>query len=208
MTKREITLMIKNIIFDLGNVLVNVHFDKFKEEIIKAGANKHAFNELFELKDQIESGSISKAEFWRIIKNRLGLKISHKKFTELFSDIFTDIPQMKRFVSKLAEEKKYRLIILSNTNPYHYKNLKEKSGYFKMFSKFALSYKLKILKPSPLIYETVLKRYKIKADETLFIDDIEENCKAAESLGIKTVCYKDYKSFKNKFDKLMKGIKY
>lgn len=198
--------MIKNIIFDIGNTLVNVHFDRFKEDLIKEGVTEQDFDKLFlskKLKDQFESGSISNKEFWQIIKSNLNLKISQKRFIYLFSDMFSEIPEMKRFVEKLDKEKKYRLIILSNTNAYHYKNLKDKFDYFKLFSKFALSYKLKMLKPSHEIFVNVIKRYKLIANQTLFIDDLKENCEAAKGAGFKTVCFKNYKSFKKEFDRIV-----
>lgn len=199
--------MIKNIIFDLGNVLVNVHFERFRDELIKAGTGRKNFEELFhskELKSKFESGAVSNKEFLQMVKHKLGINVSQKKFIDLFSDMFTVIPEMGNFIKKLALENKFRLILLSNTNSYHFNYIKRKFDYIRLFNKYALSYKLKMIKPSPTIYEMVLKRYKLKPDETLFIDDLEDNCKAAEKSGIKTICYKGYKSFKKEFDRMIK----
>jgi len=201
--------LLKNIIFDLGNVLVNVHFDKFKEKILETGVSEETFKTLFyskELKDQFESGSISNKEFLQIIKNKLGISVPQKKFIEIFSDMFSEIPEMQRFISKIARENKYRLILLSNTNSYHFNYIKRNFPYIKHFNKYALSYKLKMIKPSSLIFDTVIKRYKLKASETLFVDDLEENCAAAGQAGMKTICFKDYKSFKEEFRKIQKII--
>jgi glucose-1-phosphatase len=199
--------LIKNIIFDLGNVLVNVHFDKFSKELLKAGVKEQVFNELFyskELKEKFESGSLSKSEFLQIIKQKLGVKISKKKFIEIFSDMFTEIPEMKKFITKIAGENKYKLILLSNTNSFHFNYIKKKFDYIRLLKTFALSYKLKMIKPAPLIYEIVIKRYRLKANETLFTDDLDVNCKAAERAGFITICFKDYKTFKREFDRIKK----
>ena len=199
--------MIKNIIFDLGNVLIEVDFDRFRTSLLNEGVSKQVFEELFysqEIKDKFESGSISNREFMVLMKDKLGPNISKKRFIELVSDMFTEIPEMKEFILKLAERKKYRLILLSNTNSYHFNFIKKKFDYINQIKNFALSYRLKMIKPSTIIYETVLKRYNLKANETLFIDDLKDNCNAAKAMGIKTICYKDYKSFKEKFDKMIK----
>lgn len=193
--------MIKNIIFDLGNVLVGVDFEMSKGLILSAGVSERKYKNFFgkNIKRKYESGNIKTSEFMDLAYRRLGNAIPKKKLKELFEDMFYENPEMKRFLKRLFESGKYRLFLLSNTNPLHFNYIKRKFTYINLIDNFLLSYKLKIVKPDAAIYKTVLKKYKLNSVETIFIDDLEENCKPARKLGIKTICYKNYPLFIKQF---------
>jgi putative hydrolase of the HAD superfamily len=198
--------MIKNLIFDLGNVLVKVHFDKFKKDLIDYGMSVKTIEELLnrtDLMDKLESGSMKFDEFYEISSIILDKKISKSKFRQIFNDIFTEIPGINELLKELYESKKYIIILLSNTNNQHFNYIKNKFNYLKYFNKFALSYRLKLLKPDITIYKKVLSLYRLKPEETLFIDDLENNCDAAEKAGIKSINFKDFESFKKLLIKLI-----
>ena len=101
-----------------------------------------------------------------------------------------------------AKEKKYRLYILSNTNPLHFNYCRKRFKYINLIDKFILSYKIKMVKPNRGVFKMVIKKFNLVPSETLFVDDLVENCKAAEDTGIKTICYRNYSSFIKRFEKL------
>jgi epoxide hydrolase-like predicted phosphatase len=198
--------LIKNIIFDLGNVLVSVHFDKFEKRLLAEGASKAACDSLFqsrELREDYESGKMSNSEFLKLACSKLDCRISQSKFKDIFSDMFSEIPEMKSFVNNLINKKYFRLYLLSNTNSYHFNYIKNKFEYVKEIKNFALSYRMKLNKPFPGIFKKVINRYKLKPEETLFIDDLEANCKTAEKLGMKTICYTTFKKFEKEFKQII-----
>jgi len=195
-------ILIKNIIFDLGNVLVHVDFDRFDARLRTAGVSEKDFNAFFSsniVRGRFEKGLLSTRQFLRLAVKKLGNHLSQKELLWIFQDMFDEKPDMKKFLVKLVKEKKYKLIMLSNTNPIHYNYGKKHFRYIYLIKNRALSYKLKLTKPDRRIYLKVLKRYRIKPEETLFIDDKQMNCDAAETLGIKTIHFTDYKSFLKQF---------
>lgn len=199
--------MIKNIVFDLGNVLVRVDFGRSRKSLIAAGIDEKRLDRFFSLKTRkaYESGKISTPEFLKMAYLGLGKKVSKLKLKILFSDMFDEIPEMKKFVKQLHNKKKFRLFLLSNTNPLHFNCIRIKFPYINLVEKFILSYKLGFTKPDRRIYKTLLEKYKLVPAETLFIDDLEINCSGAEKFGIKTILYKDYSSFARQFKNFIKS---
>ncbi|MGJ8593705.1 MAG: HAD family hydrolase [Aquaticitalea sp.] len=181
---------IKTIIFDFGDVFINLD---------KVGAMEHAL-EIFEMKalskEMIafnalyEQGLISTDEFLEFYLDNFP-KLSREQILDAWQFILKDFPQHRlEFIQKLASEKKYKLILLSNTNDLHINWIKENVSFFEdfknSFDAFYLSHEINFRKPNADIYEFVLETHHIKADETLFIDDTEENILAASALGIHT----------------------
>ena len=66
-----------------------------------------------------------------------------------------------------------------------------------------LTIKIKLIKPNPAVFKKVINKYKFEPEETLFIDDLYDNCKSAESVGIKTIQFKSYSFFIQQFKKLI-----
>jgi len=196
--------LIKNVIFDLGNVLVDVHYDEFREKIYNNNVSKEAYDNFFLDGNYrligYEAGMISTDEFISRCINGLQLNMTRDEFIESFNNMFTEITPMKEFVTALSEERKYSLFLLSNTSPLHWQYAKRKFDFLNLFDKFGLSYELKSLKPEKEIYEKAIKHFGVNAEECLFIDDLSENCIAAEKLGIKTIVYD--KSYHSGFEKI------
>jgi glucose-1-phosphatase len=197
--------VIKNIIFDLGNVLVHVDFARTKKLLINAGVSDSNFNRFFGkgIRRDFESGKITTSEFMNMAFRELGGNVPKSKLKELFEDMFDEIPEMKSFLKNLARSGKFKLFLLSNTNPLHFNYIRKKFGYVNLVYKFVLSYRLKMIKPGKRIYTTVLEKYRLKPEETLFIDDLKDNCFAAQKCGMQTINYKNYNSFVKEFKKLI-----
>jgi glucose-1-phosphatase len=201
--------MIRNIIFDLGNVLVNVEYARFQRKIFDCGVDEQKYNNFFMGGSyrllRYESGEISSDEFVTRCITGLELKLKPDEFSDAFNDMFSEIKPMSEIVKKLAEEGKYNLFLLSNTSPLHFEFIKQKYEFVNLLHKFGLSYEMKALKPESVIYQKAIEHLGIKPEESLFIDDLKENCEGAEKFGIKTICYdkNNHADFEKQFDKLL-----
>jgi putative hydrolase of the HAD superfamily len=199
--------LIKNIIFDLGNVLVNVEYQRFIDKLKLYGVDDDTYKNFFKGAHYrllgYESGEISTEDFIKKCISGLNIDMSFKEYADAFNDMFSEIPQMSNLVKLLKSNYHYKLYLLSNTSPLHFDYITEKFQYINLLDNFALSYKLKSLKPEDNIYIRAIQHLNIIPEESLFIDDLEENCAGAEKFGIKTICYNknNHSDFESKFSK-------
>ena len=170
--------MIKNIIFDFGDVFINL--DK-----------EATLTELYTLAKSYEVGKLSSAAFLNSL-HHIFPEATPQALTRAWNAIILDFPETRlQFIEELSREANYRLFLLSNTNDMHIEYVKETMGIenyerFKAcFEQFYLSHEIKLRKPNTDIYEFVLQKNKLNPKETLFIDDTEENTEGAKKLGIK-----------------------
>jgi glucose-1-phosphatase len=191
--------LIRNIIFDLGNVLVNVEYERFRKKIHDSGVKSEVYDNFFMGGNYrllgYESGEISTEDFITKCINGLGLQMSRSEYAEAFNDMFSEIPEMSNVVRKFHSEGKHRLFLLSNTSPLHFEYISRRFDYIALLSKYGLSYELKSLKPEKAIYEKAIEFLGIIPEESIFIDDLEENCVAAAKFGIKTINYDKFDHF-------------
>lgn len=182
--------MIKTIIFDFGNVFINLDIegalkkmfdtlkiDAFSEEMI-------AFNSFY------EQGLISTNEFIDFYSENFP-KISKEELIGLWNFMLKDFPEQRLdFLKTLKTSNKYKLILLSNTNELHINWIKENVSLYNdfknCFDAFYLSQEINLRKPNKDIFEFVLNENNLKASECLFIDDNEDNINTANALKIKT----------------------
>ncbi len=197
-------------IFDLGNVLVNVEYERFIVKLKQNGVSDEQYMNFFKGGNYrllgYESGDISTEEFVTKCLTGLNLKMEHDEYANAFNDMFTEIEPMSSLVRRLKMENKYRLFLLSNTSPLHFEYITKQYDYVNLLEKFALSYELNSLKPDDIIYERTIEHLGIVPGESLFIDDLTENCEAAERHGIKAICYnkKDHAGFEKEFEKYLR----
>jgi putative hydrolase of the HAD superfamily len=180
--------MIKNIIFDFGDIFINLDKQATYRELKKLGV-PHISDEMTIIARQYEKGIISTQEFTNFFSSQLGVSVS--EVIVAWNSILLNFPRERfLFLKELYESKKYRLFLLSNTNELHISWIQQNWGFnrymeFKnCFEKFYLSHEIKLRKPNKEIYEFALKENNLIAEETLFIDDLEENTAAASTLGI------------------------
>ena len=184
---------VKNIIFDLGCVLVGLDKQRCVRAFEQIGAGDvavyvrdHRTTDLF---FDIETGQMTMEEFCDEVRRMSRCKAEDKDIVWAWNQLLLGIPDEKK--QRLVDLKKeYRLFLLSNTNDMHwqkcvkdffpYQNL----GVNDYFEDIYLSYELQLTKPNRMIFETVLRHSQLQAAETLFIDDVKENCESAAQLGI------------------------
>jgi len=185
---------IRNIIFDLGGVILNINpqltVDAFRElgwddfyEENKESAGKKLFYSL-------ESGGSTPAVFRDSVRNRIADWKEDAQIDAAWTAMILDIPCDRiRYLEEL--KKSYRLFLLSNTNEIHrikfHEDFENDFGYsfYDLFEHNFYSHEMGMSKPDPQIYLKTLKEADIIAEETLFIDDMEENIEAAKVIGMK-----------------------
>ena len=180
--------MLKNIIFDFGDIFINLDKKLFAEELQKNHISQES-EDLQPILKHYEMGLVSTDKFLTFFEERL--HVSQDKLKRAWNSILLDFPKERlRFIQNLSESKKYRLFLLSNTNDLHISWIQQNWGMeqynaFKIcFEQFYLSHEINLRKPNNNIYEFVLTSNDLEPKETLFIDDTKENTDAAKALGI------------------------
>ena len=183
--------MIKNIIFDFGDIFINLDKQIIIREMEKYGGIAKLAPDMVDLNNSYEVGRISSEEF---IENlgKVYPDASTDAVVRIWNGMLLDFPDERlEFIENLAREGDYRLFLLSNTNALHIPHVEQIMGSEKFlrfkdsFEKFYLSHEINLRKPNSEIYEFVMNENGLKAEETFFIDDTQENTKAAEKLGIR-----------------------
>lgn len=181
--------MLKNIIFDFGDIFINLDKQAPIKEMQKWGL-KDFEPPFMELLFSYEKGLMDSETF--IVKmNEFFPTANHEQIKTGWNSIILDFPEYRlEFIEQLAMEKEYNLILLSNTNALHIEKVIENMGkerferFKKCFGRFYLSHEINFRKPDAEIYQFVLDTNNLKASETFFIDDTLENTLASEKLGI------------------------
>lgn len=181
--------MIKNIIFDFGDVFINLDKTATFLELYRLGVEELT-EEMLEVAKKYEVGQITNDEFINAFTN-LYPHISDKQFVDAWNAILKDFPLHRMdFIKKLNASGEYRLFLLSNTNDLHISWIQDDWGselyneFKDCFERFYLSHEIGMRKPNADIYEFVLHENELKPEETIFIDDTEENTVIAKKLGI------------------------
>lgn len=191
---------IKALIFDLGNVLININVERFFISLMEYSNRK--FSQIkkgfIETYQYIEIGKYSEEEFYQEMKKVVGFQnITKVQFIDMFNGILDEWnDEMLEFVKKLRKTGEYQLYALSNTNPIHIKFLKNNSIDIRpFFNDVFFSYEIGLAKPNPEVYAFVLKAINCKPEECLFVDDNLNNINNAAKLGFNVLVFKDSESF-------------
>ena len=181
--------MIKTLLFDFGDVFLNLDKAATFRELNQLGLNDFS-SEMIEQNQLYEMGKISSEEFVAFYANAIP-KSDSEALVKAWNSILLDLPKHRlEFLQQLKAENKYQLILLSNTNDLHISWVKENivdfTEFKACFDAFYLSHEINFRKPNADIYEFVLEKHQLQPNEVLFIDDTQENTEAAKSLGIHT----------------------
>jgi len=185
---------IKHIIFDLGNVILNIEYQKTINEFNKIGIQDASIfysqsiqKEIFNL---LEIGKISEFDFL-IEVNKLCPKATHKQILAAWNALILDLPQERlSLINKLKSS--FSIYLLSNTNAIHINEIIKKTGvkkynkFYSLFNKVYYSHEIGLRKPNPEAFNIILKENNLNVSEVLFIDDSIQHIQSAKRLGIKT----------------------
>lgn len=193
--------VIKNIVFDLGGVIMTLDpaeaLCRFKalglsdaERYLDAYTQSGIFGNL-------EEGKITAEDFRSKLSSLTGHELTFDECKHAWLGYRKDVPQRNLDLLKELRAKGYRLILLSNTNPFMMDWALSSefdgkgSSLNDYFDALYLSYRLGIMKPAPDFFRQVLDNENILPEETLFVDDGPRNVEAAGKLGFITMCPDD-----------------
>ena len=187
---------IKNIIFDLGGVILDIDETIVYKELEKMGISTSELahsKEFIDIMSKFDTGIYTAPTFRKKTKTLLGQeKMTDQRFDAIWNAMLLDIPR-ERIEAIEKVKKHYKIFLMSNTNVIHYdlyvRDLQLRFGYNEfddLFNKSYFSFAEHLEKPDPRFFELILDHESLVSEETLFIDDTEVNIRAAQSLGIRT----------------------
>ncbi|HZY39619.1 MAG TPA: HAD family phosphatase [Mucilaginibacter sp.] len=188
---------IKNIIFDYGNVIFALDFNKSRQAWIDLGIDNADTFYSHKVQDKIftefESGDVRAEEFRAYIRKILEKpQLTDDQIDHAWNSLLVGVPEGNHELL-LSLKPRYRTFLLSNINPIHYDHimryLKTDFGFEgndHLFEKVYYSHLVGKRKPDAAIFEQVLNENNLDPAETLFIDDSPQHIEGAKKLGINT----------------------
>lgn len=198
---------IKNIVFDMGGVLIDLDWSACVSSFESCG-----FPQAREMLDpylqkgifmQLERGTVEEVEFYQYIKDHAEVSITDEQIDACLNNFLVGLPTYKlEMLRKLKES--YNIYMLSNTNSIMVKHIdstmftQEGLTWESYFDRRFLSFEMQLLKPYDDIYRVMLEEGEMNPAETLFLDDAPANIETAKRLGIETYFVKpmeDYREY-------------
>lgn len=179
-----------DIILDMGNVLLEWNKDKILKAVAKTEKDYLILDKaIFQsgLWERLDLGTLTREELVDKVLSMIGDCYQEKveeviwnwpAYIDIYCEVFPLLATLK--------EKGHRIFVLSNTSPVFYELLKDQlSPLAEILNGFVLSCDVKAIKPDPKMFEEILQKYELDPANCIFLDDIADNTKIAESLGIK-----------------------
>jgi glucose-1-phosphatase len=179
--------MISTIIFDFGDIFINLEKEAQVEAFKKLGLDGPN-QELIDANDQFEKGQLTELQFLETFTKFIP-NASIEQIREAWNTIIGEFPLYRlEFLQLLSH--KYKLILLTNTDEIHISRFEHNVGisffsdFYQCFEKVYYSYEMGMRKPDPAIFSHILNKHDLSPKRTLFVDDKKVNTDAAASLGI------------------------
>ena len=190
--------MIKNLIFDLGGVIITLAPEealrRFKSLGLENAEEQMDIYTQTGIFGQLEEGKISAETFREELSRQVGREVTYDECRHAWLGYVKEVPQRNLDVLQRLRNEGYRLILLSNTNPFMMSWVRspEFDGHGHSIDYYMdacyLSYQLGVMKPSTQFFHEVLMAEKIMASESLFLDDGARNVATASQMGMRTYC--------------------
>ena len=195
--------MIKNIIFDLGNVMIDFSPKEYVESKIGKRKAEEIYKCIFQSEEwpMLDRGTIDEENAKKNIINRnienedLINKV-FKNWYEILIPIESSVSVLKRL-----KENGYNIYYLSNFHLAAFEYINKKYDLFQLFDGGVFSFKEKLLKPEREIYEKIINKYSLEKSATLFIDDVGVNVDAAKQLGLEGIVLRNPASLTTELEK-------
>ena len=184
----------RNIIFDLGGVILDIDYKKTIEAFENLGIEDagifYSKATQISLFDDLEKGNITDEDFYNGIRKLSNNELKNSQIRDAWNAILIGLPEENvKFLSELKKD--HRLFLLSNTNCIHENAYREsitkQYGRFifdELFEKMYLSHHLHLRKPEAAIFNYVLNDSRLQKNETCFIDDSPQHVEGARKVGI------------------------
>ncbi len=189
---------IKNIVFDFGGVIVTLDHQNAVREFARLGLknadtilNPYTQGGIF---GELELGHLSAEDFIGRLGELCGRKLAHEECLHAWLAYRKELPERNLQALRNLRKAGYRLILLSNTNPFmmQWASSPQFDGHGHAvedyFDSVYVSYRVGVMKPDQAFFRHVLMEEQIAPSETLFVDDGPRNVAAASELGFNTYC--------------------
>ena len=188
---------IKNIIFDLGGIFIDIDFKKTENAFAAIGITnftefftQHSASPLFE---NLETGKITPEEFYEEFRKETNTTVTNDQIRDSWNALLGRFP-VERLTSLEEIGFRYKIYLFSNTNIIHYhafqqiyKECTGKDNFDDYFIKAYYSHDLGLRKPYPESFTKLLALENLVAEETLFIDDTPKNIDGAKQAGLNAI---------------------
>lgn len=183
-----------DIVFDLGGVILDIDRDRCVRHLERLGLSDAA--QMLDLYCQtgdflaLEEGKLSAGGFFDVLRRKANPGVNDMMITDALCDFIVGLPAHRLQALRQLRARGKRLYVLSNTNPIMYHTVidrlfrQEGLSIRDYFDGEIVSFQEKVCKPSPAIFDILRRRFRLHGETTLFLDDSEVNCRAAESSGI------------------------
>jgi len=194
--------MIKNIVFDVGRVLIKWYPCEYTSEVFGNKISEEICSKVYDSPDwtEIDRGTITEEEFWEKKKKELPhleKELEHLSHKSL--DFLQPIEENTRLIPMLKEAG-YNLYILSNFNKENFEVIYNKYEFFKYFDGLVVSAWYHLVKPQKEIFTLLIDKFEIDHEESLYIDDNIKNVEVARELGFQTIHLEDYRILEKKLE--------
>ena len=185
--------MSMNIIFDYGNVLVRWSPETVFKPYFNDDAKywffwRHVCDEDF--RNRIDAGE----DMASCIKQRQAMYPEYAEAIEMYSSrweetLLGEIPGMAELIKELKADARYRVFGLTNWSMETFPQARKRFPILQLIDNYVVSGDVKLIKPDPRIFQLILQRFDLKAEETIFTDDSPNNVAAAQALGIHGILF-------------------
>ena len=186
---------IEVILYDLGNVILPFNHFQIAEKLSRSSQRKEfqdppkMFSYLFDFEkgavNGYEVGKVSSLEFFQSLRGFLQLSLSFEDFIPIWNEIFIEDQEVSQII--LSQKGRWRLGLLSNTNPLHFDYALAKFSIIRVFDRWILSHEVGFKKPAVEIFQKAVQWASIDPQKILFIDDMKKHVEVAASLGIQGI---------------------
>ncbi|WP_306353840.1 HAD family hydrolase [Flavobacterium sp. '19STA2R22 D10 B1'] len=179
--------MINTIIFDFGNIFINIDAEISLRALQKLGLPAWS-NELDELNHRFEKGKMNSEQFLIALQKHIP-DASIDTIKSAWNQCVLEFPLARlEFLQKIASQ--YRLFLLTNTDSIHIEAFENQVGpsfysdFYQCFEKVYYSFEIRARKPEPEAFNFIIQKHELSPKRTLFVDDTKKNTDVAQSLGL------------------------
>ena len=200
--------MIKTVIFDIGNVLTDF---AWKEMYKEKGLGGETF-------DRVAKATVQSPYWCELDRGIMTFSEVMDKFVSLDKEMEDEIRRVLADMHGIVTGRSYaspwvislknkglKVYVLSNFSEKIWRECADALEFFEYTDGGIISYKEHLIKPDRAIYQLLLQRYDLNSNECVFIDDLEENIKAARELGINGIVFKNFEQAKEELNNMLKN---
>lgn len=200
--------MIKNIVFDIGNVLLEFnprkYFAKyFNDETLANALCDAMLSGATWNKYDLGEYSLKQVEDEIVVKNPQYKDLIHEMLSiwvKILEPIDYSLEKMR-----LLKRRGYKIYLLSNLNKEAYEYIKENTFLFKEVDGYIVSFKEHMIKPNQEIYACLCNRYRLNPNECIFIDDLDKNVEAAKQYGMQGIVFNEIKQVEKELQVILES---